>query len=285
MGIPFVKLHSCGNSCLCISAEDLCGHPLSLEEFAKKILSPSFGIGADNLILYRSGEGVDYHLEGFNSDGSLVGMCGNGVRCAHFLLAEMGAKFEHPMELHFELEGRLITAKSVDSKLVAVELGTPSYSPSDVPYDPSILTPIPGNELRRTINLDEQNTECVPLSIGNPHCVFFVQDFSADNIERVGPQVEHHRGFPQKTNVEFVKIVSAEKLEVKFWERAVGITTSSGSGSCAAAAATMVVNPDMAKHLKLSVPGGEVEVKLSPVTGALTVLAPVELVCRGEIEL
>jgi len=300
-GVIFSKLNSYGNSCLVVAADqlDLCMAPR--DELARRLLSTTLGIGADNLMIYvkalssSSGE-VDFHLEGYNSDGSPVGMCGNGVRCVSYLLFGLFEQEFRGRTLSFDLEGRLVTASQISHNEIAVDLGLPDFRSSAVPFVETEL-PLKGScRYTRVLGVEDSEFECIPVNMGNPHCVVFSDVVFSDvvfsdlreqeRLKYIGSLIEKHPAFPQRTNVEFVGIKGRQSLDVWFWERGVGVTSSSGSGSCAAVAAARARadSPESDGTWNLKVPGGVLRVEVDQQTGELSVVAPVSLVCSGVID-
>ncbi len=171
----------------------------------------------------------------FNADGSRAEMCGNGLRCLAKYLYDRG----HTSKESFKIE-TLAGIKKVDllfdeSKVVGarVEMGSPSFAPQDVP----ILVTDAKEVIDYPIKTEKGSFEVTALSVGNPHCVVFVEDVEKVPLRSWGFQLENHPLFPEKTNVEFVQVVNKQEIKMRVWERGVGETLACGTGACAAVVA------------------------------------------------
>ncbi|MDH7493692.1 MAG: diaminopimelate epimerase [Candidatus Saccharicenans sp.] len=238
----FAKLHALGNDFLVVEDHKKLDEA-GLAELSRRLCDRHTGVGADGLILYWPVEDREgrFGFRIFNADGSEAEISGNGLRCAAAYLFHQnripGSKInfetvagEHSCEL-VKQDGTLLEIK--------IELGEPRFSSRDIPFDDGqeheyiIDYPL-------SINRKVYHITCV--SVGNPHCDIFVERFFPARIEwhQVGQELENHPFFPRRTNVEFIRVLNHQEIEVLFWERGVGETLSSGSGSCAAAVASIL---------------------------------------------
>ncbi|MBI4164804.1 MAG: diaminopimelate epimerase, partial [Acidobacteria bacterium] len=235
--IHFTKLHGLGNDFIVVRAQGL---PRSLPRLARAICRRTTGIGADGLLVLAAprGNGVPASLRFFNSDGSEAEMSGNGIRCAgaYMLSQKLGRSplaISTPAGLKFL---RLIGSRRGKWHF-RVAMGRPILNPAQIPFTGEKgAGPVTGFRLR---------TKCGDVagtvtSMGNPHCSIFVRDFAKLDWQEMGREIERDKLFPHRTNVEFVKILSSKAIEVRYWERGVGKTMSSGTGSCAAAVASIL---------------------------------------------
>ncbi|MBC7350463.1 MAG: diaminopimelate epimerase [Candidatus Aminicenantes bacterium] len=238
----FAKLHALGNDFLVMENRQKLDEA-SLADLSRRLCDRHTGVGADGLILYWPVEGREgrFGFRIFNADGSEAEISGNGLRCAAAYLFYQkrltGTKidFETGAGQHScELEKQDGTHLEI-----RIELGEPRFSSRDIPFDD-------GQEYEfiidypLSINRKVYHITCV--SVGNPHCDIFVERFFPARIEwhQVGQELENHPFFPRRTNVEFIRVLNGQEIEVLFWERGVGETLSSGSGSCAAAVASIL---------------------------------------------
>lgn len=215
------------------------------------------GVGADGVILLLPSSRADMRMRIYNADGSEAQMCGNGVRALYLFALDRGIVTAD--EISVETEAGVKTVSRVrdadGGDLFTVSMGTPSWSREDIPMegtgeavDVSIEAGA-GEPLRGT---------CV--SMGNPHCVIFVDDVASYPVGQVGPIIENLALFPERTNVEFVRVIDSEELEVRVWERGVGETMACGTGACASLVAANL-NDLTGKLAKVSLPGGALTVE------------------------
>lgn len=268
------KLHGCGNSFVIGSSSWESEAPLN--RLAAWISSPGFGIGSDGALFVSppSSTGV-FEVQMFNPDGSLMGMCGNGIRCVvRFLVLENQINAGSGA-VQFLVEGRAISCKYSDhGKWVEVDMGAPQFEPSQIPVRASA----PKETL--TVDLATASYEGMALSMGNPHFVVQVPDLKEVPLAQVGPQIEHHRFFPKRVNVEFVKVTSRAAIEIAVWERGAGATLACGTGACAAAVA-LIEQGRASSPLTVILPGGKVIVSWSQ--GERVILTgPAQEVCKIE---
>ncbi len=237
----FTKLHGLGNDFLVVPPG--CGpDPAATPDLALRICDRHTGVGADGLILLsmEKSEPAEASFRVFNPDGSEAEISGNGLRCAAAYLAWSGAvkspkvlfrsaAGEHPSEI-LSSKGPLFEAK--------IGLGAPRLAAKDVPFDDGQnldrIQDYPLFVIKRTFTVT-----C--LSMGNPHCSLFVDAFPSRSEWRgIGAEIETHPFFPDRTNVEFIRVLNRKEIEVRFWERGVGETLASGTGSAAAAVASIL---------------------------------------------
>ncbi|HBD90098.1 MAG: diaminopimelate epimerase [Lysobacterales bacterium GWF1_69_6] len=219
-GLPFMKMHGAGNDFVVIDSRQR--GPVVTAALAQAVGDRNRGVGFDQLAEIRDGEGADYTLDFWNSDGSRAGACGNASRCvADYMMAELGCD-----RVTFDTQrGRLIALRLPDGR-VSVNMGQPQRNWAEVPLAHPVDTdhlPLPGDPLA--------------VGMGNPHCVFFVPDAAAVDVAAEGRRYEVDPLFPQKTNVEFASLTGPNRLRMRVWERGAGITLACGSGACATAVA------------------------------------------------
>ena len=185
-------------------------------------------IGFDQIIFIEKEKGNSFPITIFNSDGGEISACGNGSRCVAYLL---GKKL-NTKEVKLKTDNRLLNAKIVGDFLVELEIGKPLLSFEDIPLSKKI------NPADITIMIDDKTFAggfCV--NVGNPHIIFFVKNCFEHNLNTIGPKIENHALFPEKTNVTFAQVVDEKNITVNVWERGAGLTKACGTAACATAVA------------------------------------------------
>jgi diaminopimelate epimerase len=221
--LPFLKMHGLGNDFVVL---DRRAQTITVSaEGARRVADRHTGIGFDQLVLLEPARdpGADVFVRFLNADGSEAGACGNGSRCAaDLVMAERGVS-----HLVLETASGLLPATRRPDGLVTVDMGPARLGWRDVPLGAEHDT------LHVPVGV-EMLADAACTSMGNPHATFFVSDADAVDLERLGPQVEHHPLFPERVNVGVVHLIAPGKLRLKVWERGVGFTLACGSGACAA---------------------------------------------------
>jgi diaminopimelate epimerase len=190
-------------------------------------------VGADGLLLLSNSTVADARMRTFNADGSEAEMCGNGVRCFAKYIYENGIvqKKELAVETLAGVKNVWLTVENEKVEAVKVDMGTPEWDRSKIPMQGQ------GTCINQDLRVDEENYKVTCLSMGNPHCVIFVDNVDEFPVEYVGPIVENHEAFPKRANVEFAQISGRNELKVRVWERGCGETMACGTGACASAVA------------------------------------------------
>jgi len=280
----FVKAHGYGNDYLVFEAGELRAVG-SLSEFARRVCDRHFGAGGDGIAVVGSAdEGeADFNVRIFNPDGSEAAMSGNGTRCAAAALVH-GRVWTRPVLRLSTRSGvktyRLLEADEARGRYrFAAEIGRPRFESAAVPLQTD-------EPLARVLNhpLEVAPGETVTvtaLEMCNPNCCLFVDDFDSLDWRRLGRLIESHPRFPARTNVEFVRVVSPERIEVRIWERGVGETLSSGTGSSAAAVAACL-NGLTGRRVTVETPGGTLAVEWREEDGEVVLTGEAEVVYRGE---
>ncbi len=222
-GLAFTKMHGLGNDFVVLDAR---AAPLALTDAqVRAIADRRTGIGCDQLLVVeppRNGA-ADAFLRIRNADGSEVAACGNGARCvAAMIMAEQGAE-----RVLIETEAGVLEARAGASGEIAVDMGRASLEWRDIPLAHDADTLHLGIAAGPLV-------DPVGVGVGNPHAVFFVDDAEAVPLDAVGPEIEHHPLFPERTNVEAAQVLSRRRIRLRVWERGAGITRACGSGACAA---------------------------------------------------
>ncbi len=251
--LTFVKMHGSGNDFILI--DNLSGSLSRLDfvSFAKKYCSRNFGIGADGVLVVSPSKKADASMRVINPDGSEAEMCGNGIRCFAKYLIDNGIA-KSPVKIE-----TLAGIKSVEKvgRNYRVDMGIPKVAAA----------------------MAVSRFSATPVGMGNPHAVIFVDDFDFD-WKAAGAEIEKGRMFPNRTNVEFVKIISPGELEVKVWERGAGATMACGTGACASLAAAVACKKS-GRRATLRLPGGSLEIELAR-DNRVYMTGPAETVFTGE---
>ncbi|MDP4126657.1 MAG: diaminopimelate epimerase [Bacillota bacterium] len=250
--MEFIKMHGLGNDFVFLDhlnvTEDVDYH-----ELAKKLCHRQFGIGGDGLAVILPSKVADARMRIFNSDGSEPEMCGNASRCFARYVYDQGIVLHNPMRVE-TLAGILTLGLNIqDGQVqgVRVDMGEPILRAELVP----VLgqgEPVVG----KSLEVLGETFQYTAVSMGNPHCVIFVEDFAKLDFERIGPAIEKHPLFPRKTNVEFIRIDSPREMTMKVWERGAGPTLACGTGACGSTVAA-VLNQKTERAVTVHLPGGD----------------------------
>lgn len=278
MEIEFTKYHGLGNDFILIdNRADT--QPIITSEQAVQLCDRHFGIGADGVIFALPGEeAAAYTMRIFNSDGSEPEMCGNGIRCLAQFIADLeGADAKPEYRIH-TLAGVIIPKIEGEGK-VKVDMGMPQLLAAQIP---TTLAEAEQKAIAVPLQAAEQSWEVTCVSMGNPHCITFVEDVAAIPLEAIGPQFEHHPAFPQRTNTEFIQVVRPDYLKMRVWERGAGVTLACGTGACAAVVAGVLTGKSDARAT-VELPGGCLEIEWSQQDQRVYMTGPAERVFRGKI--
>lgn len=275
--MKFVKMHGAGNDYVYIDGfQESISDPAAL---AVEVSNRNFGIGSDGLILILPSSLADVKMRMFNSDGSEAEMCGNGVRCVakyaydHGLVAKEVVTVETgagilTLQLYPDAAGRI--------EKVRVNMGLPRLTRGEIP-----LTGEPTAQVvNAPLTILDQTFAITCVSMGNPHCVIFVDDVTNFPVAKYGPLIEHHPLFPRRTNVEFVEIHSRDEVRQRTWERGAGETLACGTGASAVIVAGVLTGRTERKIRNL-LAGGELELEWSE-AGPVFMTGPAVEVFAGE---
>lgn len=277
MAIEFVKYHGLGNDFVLIDNRHST-EPCLTPEQAVAWCDRHFGIGADGVIFALPGQdGTDYSMRIFNSDGSEPEMCGNGIRCLAKFIADLENQSEVTYQIH-TLAG-VITPKLNPDGQVTVDMGLPRLLAAEIP---TTLAASDQKVIDLPLEAAGQTWSVTCVSMGNPHCIIFVEDVAAVPLETIGPQFEHHSAFPQRTNTEFIQVVNSSYLKMRVWERGAGITLACGTGACASLVAG-VLNNKCDRRATIELPGGCLEIEWAD-DQRLYMTGPATRVFAGKVE-
>lgn len=274
--VKFTKMHGAGNDFVVL---DGLGSDLpALEDFARRFSDRQRGIGFDQLLVLRASDVADFRMEIYNAEGGQVEMCGNGIRAFTKYLRDRGLTDRD--ELRIETLGGVVVPRWLGDDRVAVDMGAPVLSPVKIP---TTLGVGDGPVLDVPLEVAGQTLRVSSASMGNPHVVLMVDDVDAAPVGELGPRIEHHDAFPNRTNVEFVQLVSRTRLRQRTWERGVGETLACGSGACAVGVTAMLrgaVEPRVTIELR----GGELEIEWPGGDASVMMTGPAAEVFSGRVE-
>lgn len=272
---PFAKAHGLGNDFILVEA----GHtPDSVGAWARRLCDRHTGIGADGILVYRvHGGGVDMRL--INADGGEVELSGNGVRClAAYVVRNGWLGSRHTVRTAAGPRAVVVESAGAARYRVETDLGPPRLRSEDVPMR---LSPHSERVVDQVLEAAGGVWKVTATSLGNPHCAVFVDSPPDDEyVTRVGRALEHHSAFPERTNVEFVTMVTSNELRVRFWERGVGLTRASGTGAASAAVAA-VLKGRADRRTRVVCDGGALEVHWTE-GGPVVQVGEVELLFDGQ---
>jgi len=280
MGIEFKKYHGLGNDFILLDNRQQ-AEPLISPEKAVEWCDRHFGIGADGVIFALPGEdGTDYTMRIFNSDGSEPEMCGNGIRClARFLAnletAETGSS--RPVYKVQTLAGVMVLQMQADGQ-VTVDMGMPRLLAEEIP---TTLAEAGTKVIDQPLEVAGQTWQVTCVSMGNPHCITFVDHVATIPLEQIGPQFENHPVFPKRINTEFIEVVRSDYLKMRVWERGAGITLACGTGACASLVAA-VLNGKSDRRATVELPGGPLQIEWNETDQHLYMTGPATLVFAGQ---
>jgi len=235
MSITFTKMHGLGNDYHFIEGARYDG--VDWPELSRQMSHRHLGAGADGIILILPSEVHDFQMRIFNADGSEAETCGNGIRCFAKYVYERGMTQQTEFVIDTLAGPNRVVLQVEDGLVMAVRsnMGQPRFERHEIPMEGPA-----GRVLEEALEVDGESLRVTCANIGNPHAVIFVDDATKVDLATIGPKVEQHPTFPQRTNVEFVHVLDRENIVMRIWERGSGITMASGSGSCGAALASMI---------------------------------------------
>ena len=277
MAIEFAKYHGLGNDFILIDNR-LSNSPLVSPEQAVQMCDRHFGIGADGVIFVLPGTGnADYTMRIFNPDGSEPQMCGNGIRCLARFIAQLegGETLGKTYSIH-TLTG-VISPRLEAEGQVRVEMGIPYLFANEIP---TALGKPNETVINQPLAVAGKPWLVTCVSMGNPHCITFVEDASAIDLAVLGLQFEHHQMFPERTNTEFIEVVRPDYLKMRVWERGAGATLACGTGACASVVAG-VLTGNCDRNCTVELPGGCLTIEWSEVDNRLYMTGPAQVVFTG----
>ena len=263
--MEFTKMHGLGNDYLYVYGEV----PENIAELSVKLSDRHFGAGSDGMIYISKSNIADFKMRIFNADGSEAKMCGNGIRCVGKYVYDKGYTDKKLLSIETLSGVKYLTLQVAGGKVktVTVDMGQAKA------------------EKPMTLTVDCETVSIIPVSVGNPHAVIFVDDIKTAPLTTLGPKIEHHTDFPDGVNVEFVKVLGVDKLRMRVWERGSGVTMACGTGVCASVMAAIA-----AKHcyydetVSVLLDGGTLKIQISP-DNTVQMTGPADTIYEGETEI
>ena len=271
--VHFVKMQGVGNDFVVLDGRY--GLPYEKSKLAKVLCNRNYGIGADGLVVLGASTKADVSMAFFNPDGSEA-ICANGIRCLakYVYQAELlGKDFK---QFSIQTPSRVVNVTILNrGEKIRVDMGRPLFEGQ--------LIPIAQKDkcVKQELKVGKDTYEVTAVGMGNPHCVVFVDDVEALDLEVIGPEFENHEFFPERTNVEFIQVLSRSALKMRVWERGVGETLACGTGVCASIAAA-VSNELSERSVSMETRGGMLEVHWRQDNGKIDLTGPAEVVFTGE---
>ena len=277
--MKFTKMHGIGNDYIYFNCfEEKIKSP---GELSIKLSDRHFGAGGDGIVLILQSDKADFRMRMFNADGSEGKMCGNASRCVGKYLYEKGLTKKTSIKLETLSGIKVLDLKVVNEKVVSVKvnMGKPIVEAKNIPVI-SDEEEVINREL--IINKEKYNITC--LSMGNPHCVVFMDNIHNLDLEKIGPYFENNEIFPDRINTEFVEIINEKYIKMRVWERGSGETLACGTGACASVVAS-VINGYCKRDsdIKVGLLGGELIINYTS-QGDVYMEGPAEFVYEGRIE-
>ncbi|HEV3231533.1 MAG TPA: diaminopimelate epimerase [Candidatus Dormibacteraeota bacterium] len=277
MRLNFHKLHGAANDFVVV--DERAAGPVDWAAVAPRLCDRHRGVGADGVLLVGPSTGADLRMRLFNADGSEAEMCGNGIRCTAKFALDAG--LTDRLDLAWETGAGIVRTEVLERDgvhaRVRVDMGQPRLRPEEIPVT------VEGDSVQgRRFSVNGGSLDLTCVSMGNPHAVAFVDSVAAFPLERLGPEVERHPDFPQRTNFEVVEVIAPDHLRMRVWERGVGETQACGTGACAVAVAGRLV-AGTPERVDVDLPGGRLEVSWRP-GAAVMMTGPAETVYAGEVE-
>jgi diaminopimelate epimerase len=271
----FRKMNGLGNDFVVLDARPR-ALPLG-PDTVRAIADRKEGIGCDQLIALEPSRKADVFMRIWNADGGEVGACGNAARC----VAALVAGERNAGEVSIETESGVVAAVVNGDGTVSVDMGAPRFAWDEIPLAE------PFHDTRRIelqigpIDAPVLHSPSV-VNVGNPHCLFFVDDVGAYDLARFGPMLEHHPLFPERANISLVQVLSPEAIKVRTWERGAGLTRACGTAACAAAVAASRRNLT-GRRVRVSLPGGDLMIDWRESDGHIVMTGPYALDFEGEL--
>jgi len=275
MSLPFRKMNGLGNDFVVLDARE---SPIAISEAqARAIANRKTGIGCDQLIVMEKSPVADVRMRIWNAEGGEVPSCGNASRCiADLMFDELKGDVAT-----IETKGGFLSAKKAGQHLVTIDQGLPKFGWKDIPLS-EVFPDTRHIELQiGPIDKPLLHSPSV-VNVGNPHCIFWVDDLDVVDLAKVGPMLENHPLFPERANISLAKVVARDNVLLKVWERGAGLTQACGTAACATMAAGYRIKIIDAK-CKITLPGGDLFMSVNEVNGHVLMTGPAALDFEGTL--
>ena len=263
--MKFTKMHGLGNDYLYVYGEA----PENVTELSRILSERHLGAGSDGMIYISKSDIADFKMRIFNADGSEAKMCGNGIRCVGKYVYDKGYTDKKFLRIETLSGIKHLTLQIVGSKVknVMVDMGKAEV------------------EKPMSITIDGNEVVLIPVSIGNPHAVIFVNDIKTAPLTTLGPKIEHHEVFPGGVNVEFVEVIEEDRLRMRVWERGSGVTLACGTGACASVVAAISANYcHYDETISVELDGGILKIQID-FDNTILMTGPAETIYEGETDI
>lgn len=262
--INFTKMHGLGNDYVfidCTNNKNFISNPSS---FSKNVSNRNFGIGSDGIILIENSKIADFKMRIFNSDGTEAEMCGNGIRCVGKYVFDNKLTNKTLLKIETLAGIKTLELKVKNNKVYSVTVCLGEYKLFE----------------EFELNIENKTFNIIPVSVGNPHAVIFINNLNDIDIKKYAPIIENHKIFSNKTNVEFVQIINSNYIKVKVWERGSGYTLACGTGACASTVAAFY-KKYIYKNPTVELPGGNLQTYIDEKTNNVYMTGPATTVYSG----
>ena len=282
--MKFTKMQGIGNDYIYL---DCINNPIPADPAAlsRRISDRHFGVGSDGLVLICPSERADFRMRMYNADGSESEMCGNATRCIGKYVYERGMTQKRNVSLETGAGIRHLKLNVEGSQVASVEvdMGEPGLNPEDIPTSLATdhLLDKSGRIISEPLLIEGREFRVTCVSMGNPHCVIFLNETENWPIEKWGPKFEHHAVFPNRTNTEFAKVIDRQHIRMRVWERGSGETMACGTGACATLAAG-VLNGLTDREAILQLNGGDLSIRWDEKNNHIYMTGPAAFVFSGE---
>lgn len=279
--MKFTKMHGCGNDYIYVDGSKEQIPAEDKPELVTRLSDRHFGIGGDGVIFINPSKEADFEMEMYNMDGTRAEMCGNGIRCVAKYVYDKGLTDQKKISIVScgKVKYLELNVENGKASTVKVNMGSPILRASDIPV-------VADSEevIAERIEVGEEIYEMTCVSMGNPHAVVFLEDVASLPIEKIGPLFENHVRFPKRTNIEFVKVLDSETIEMRVWERGTGETLACGTGACASVVAC-ILNGLTGEQVTVKLLGGNLQIRWDRDENLVYMTGPATTVFEGEIEL
>lgn len=278
--MKFSKMHGIGNDYVYVNCfKETVENPEAVSIF---VSDRRFGIGSDGLILIMPSDKADFRMRIFNADGSEAMMCGNGTRCVGKYVYDHGMtdKTDITLETNSGIKYLKLFVKDGKVDSVTVDMGKAILKPRDIPVDSNLDLFV-----AQPVEVAGKEYKITAVSMGNPHAIVYVDDVDSLDLEKIGPDFENHKLFPNRVNTEFIKVIDDKTLQMRVWERGSGETFACGTGACASVVSSVLNNyckydEEVLVHLR----GGDLRITYRK-DGTVMMTGPATQVFDGEIDI
>ena len=285
----FTKMHGAGNDYVYVDCfNEKVPQTQSLPQLARRISDRHFGVGGDGLILIHPSDVADARMQMFNADGSEAEMCGNGIRCVAKYVYDHGLAKSQNLRIETAAGILRLDLEVVDglARQITVDMGEPILEPHLIPT--TLRANDASNDANSTkpvvdapLSIGGKDLALTCVSMGNPHCITYVERLSDEWVLGWGPEIEHDPHFPNRVNAEFVEIISPGEIRMRVWERGSGETRACGTGACAVCVAG-VLSGRSEREILAHLPGGDLRLVWGEDTNHVFMTGPAEEVFCGD---